>query len=197
MALFKEVADMARHLIGAFVAAAVVASASCGSSSPAVDAPADIAAVNALRTAFQTAFNAGDALGVAKSYTATAIAMGNHQPSSVGRDAIAAATKAEFAAMKPNIQLTADETKTVGNMGFDRGRFKITLTPKGGGTATVDEGRYLVLLEKGSDGAWKVSRDIENSTLPLPKQVSAAAPKAPTKPATKAPAKAKAKGKSK
>ena len=40
----------------------------------------------------------------------------------------------------------------MGNIGFDRGHFKITLTPKAGGPAVNDEGRYVVLLEKGADG---------------------------------------------
>jgi len=133
-----------------------------------MNAPADITAVNALRASFVTAFNANDADAVGNLFTADAIAMGNHQPNSTGRAAIIASDKANFAQMAMKIELTPEETRTMGSFGFDRGTFKMTITPKAGGAPMNDEGRYLVLLEKGADGAWKVSRDIGNSTLPMP-----------------------------
>jgi ketosteroid isomerase-like protein len=32
----------------------------------------------------------------------------------------------------------------------------------------MDEGRYLVLLRKDTDGQWRVSHDVGNSSLPMP-----------------------------
>jgi ketosteroid isomerase-like protein len=66
--------------------------------------------------------------------------------------------------------LTSDETKPMGDFGYDRGRFTFALTPKAAGTPAppMDEGRYLVLLRKDTDGQWRVARDIGNSSLPMP-----------------------------
>ena len=146
----------------------LVTAAACGPAAPEANAPADIAAVNAVRDSFIKAFNGGDASAIGDVYTADAIAMPNHQSTLTGRDAIVAYNKATFEQMAAKIELMVDETRTVGASGFDRGRFKVTMTPKAGGPAITDEGRYLVLLEKGADGAWKVTRDIDSSSVPLP-----------------------------
>jgi uncharacterized protein (TIGR02246 family) len=133
-----------------------------------MNAPADLAAVNALRTSFQTAYNGGSADALANLYTADAISQTNHQATVSGRDAIVANQRAMFEQMTMSIEIMPDETMTMGNFGFDRGRIRMSATPKAGGPTMTDEGRYIVLLEKGADGAWRVSRDIDNSTTPLP-----------------------------
>jgi uncharacterized protein (TIGR02246 family) len=145
-----------------------MAAAGCAPAAPEANAAADIAAVNTVRTAFQTAHNAGDVTGIGNLDTTEAISMGNHEPTATGRDAIMAASKATFAGVDAKLELAADETRTMGTMGFDRGHFKITVTPKAGGPTINDEGRYLVLLEKGADGSWKLTRDINNSSRPMP-----------------------------
>jgi uncharacterized protein (TIGR02246 family) len=155
-------------VVRSLVVAAITLAAACGAGASEANNPQDIAAVNTLRTAFMTAFNSGDAAGVGQAYTADAIEAGNHTPSLSGRDAIVASHKQMFEQMTAKIVLTPEETKTMGSSGYDRGTFKFTMTPKAGGAAINDEGRYLVLLEKGTDGSWHVARDIDNSTLPLP-----------------------------
>jgi uncharacterized protein (TIGR02246 family) len=144
-----------------------------------MNAPDDIAKINDVRAAFTKAYNAGDAAALSNLYTTDAISMGNHQPSDTGRDAITARQKAGFEQMTFSIDITSEETRTMGNFGFDRGRFKISVTPKAGGAPMSDEGRYLVLLEKGTDGNWRVSRDIDNSSLPMPAPPAAAPAAAP------------------
>ena len=175
---------MRRTLAAVLALAGTVTIGACAPAAPEVNAPADIAAVSALRNAFVKAFNTGDADALGNGYTTDAISNGNHQPTEAGRAAIVAANKAVFSQMTTTIELTAEDTKTMGTSGYDRGRFKFTMTPKAGGPAIVDEGRYLVLLQKGTDGAWKVSYDINNSSLPMP---------APPPPPAAAPAKGKGK----
>lgn len=140
----------------------------CAPAAPESNAPADVAAVAALRDSFTKAFNAGDADSMAALYTADAISNGNHQPSATGPAAIVAAHKAFFSQMAVTIQITSDETKTMGTTGYDRGHFKMTMTPKAGGPAMSDEGRYLVMLRKSADLGWRVSYDIDNSSMPMP-----------------------------
>lgn len=167
--------------LSALLAAGAIAMAGCGGSAPAMNDPADLAAVNAIRTSFATAFNAGDADAIGKLYTSDGMSMTNHQPTASGIAAIVASNKAFFAGMSVHAEIAADETMTMGTMGIDRGHYKMTLTPKAGGPPMTDEGRYAVWLKKGADGAWKVAWDIDNSSLPMP---------APP-PATMAPAKGK------
>lgn len=154
---------------------------------PAANAPADIAAVNAVRDKFMQAVSGGDATGIGNLYTTDAVAAGNHQPANTGRDAIVKSNAALFSQFTMKLELMADETKTMGDFGYDWGRYKVTLTPKTAGAPAppADEGRYLVLLRKDADGQWRVSHDINNSTIAMPMPTPAPTPK----PAAKAPAK--------
>src|SRR6185295_7698883 len=135
---------------------------------PEMNAPADIAAIGAVRSSYVKAFNAGDAAGITALYTAEGQSQTNHQPVAKGHDAIMAANKGFFDAMSAHIEVTPENTMSNGTYGMDRGSFKITLTPKAGGPAINDEGHYLVLMLKGTDGAWKVQLDIDNSIMPMP-----------------------------
>jgi len=169
---------MTKHLLGLVALAGSAMLAACGPAAPEVNAPADIAAVNTLRTTFLTAFNSGDAAGVAATYTANGTSSGNHEATVTGHDAILAAQKAQFDQMTAKLDLMPDETMTFGTMGHDYGRYKITMTMKAGGATMSDEGHYVVLLEKQADGSWKVAHDIDNSSMPMPPPPAPAAPPA-------------------
>jgi uncharacterized protein (TIGR02246 family) len=165
---FRRTPVKIRHVSRFLALTAIVALGACAPAAPEMNAQADITAVNALRSSFVAAFNANDADAIGNLYAADAVRAGNHQPTASGRPAIIAADKAAFAQMAMRIELTPEETKTMGSFGFDRGTYKMTIAPKAAGAPMNDEGRYLVLLEKGADGAWKVSRDIDNSSMPMP-----------------------------
>jgi uncharacterized protein (TIGR02246 family) len=160
---------MIRLSLAAGAIAAMLALGACAQpQAPAANAPEDIAAVNALRDSFLKAFNAGDAEAIANLYTANGVSQHNHEQTATGHDAILASQKAMFDQMTVVAEIMPDETKTLGSIGFDRGRYKMTLTPKAGGQPMTDEGRYVVLLEKQADGSWKVTSDIDNSIMPMP-----------------------------
>ena len=150
------------------VFAASLAACAAEPAAPAMNAPEDLASVNTLRSSFQKAWNSGSADALADLYTVDAISMTNHQPTLSGREAIVANMRTTFEQMTGTIEIMPDETMTMGNFGFDRGRLRTSMTPKAGGAAMTDEGRYIVLLEKGADGTWRLSRDIDNSTMPMP-----------------------------
>jgi len=150
---------MKRYLAMFAAAAGATILSACGPAAPEMNAPADIAAIAAVRTAYIKAFNAGDAAGIAALYTADGQSQTNHQPVAKGHDAILAANKGFFDMMNAHIEVTPENTMSNGTYGMDRGSFKITLMPKAGGPAMPDEGHYLVLMLKGADGAWKVTLD--------------------------------------
>lgn len=143
---------------------------------PETNATADVAAVNALREAFVNAYNAGDAGALGNLYTADGVSQSNNQPTLTGRDAIIASQKAMFEQVSVKLDLQPEETRTEGTTGYDRGHYTVEVTPKVGGSATTTEGRYLVLLVKEADGAWKVSRDMDNIAGAPPAAPASTAP---------------------
>ncbi|HEX4997738.1 MAG TPA: SgcJ/EcaC family oxidoreductase [Terriglobia bacterium] len=126
----------------------------------------DTTPIDKVRTDFSDAFNAGDAARVAGLYTADGVVMPAHQPAITGHDAIENYNKQMFDMYTAKISITPAETKVYGDRGMDRGTFTLELTPKAGGNPIMDEGKYLVLLQRQSDGSWKVTHDIDNTNLP-------------------------------
>ena len=122
------------------------------------------------------AFNMADAAKVASLYAADAVVMPTHQPMITGRDAIENYNKAFFDMFNATITITPVETKVFGDRALDRGTYTIQLTPKAGGSPMMDEGKYLVLMQRQSDGSWKLTHDIDNTNLPLTPATAQAAP---------------------
>jgi uncharacterized protein (TIGR02246 family) len=128
----------------------------------------DPAVVNNVRNEFISAFNAGDAAKVASQYASDAVIMPTHQPIITGRDAIENYNKTFFEMYTATIKLSPVETKVFGERALDRGTYTIQLVPKAGGNPMMDEGKYLVLLQRQADGSWKLTHDIDNTSMPLP-----------------------------
>jgi uncharacterized protein (TIGR02246 family) len=171
-----------RHLTMCLALAGLLTAAGCSPApppAPASDDPADLAALGAARTAFMTAYSAGDAAAIGKLYTVDAISEPNHQATLKGRDAIVASLTNMFQQVTVKATLTPEETRTLGKAGFDRGVYKAEATPKAGGPTVTAEGRYFVLYVKDADGTWRVARDIDNAATPVVTPPDAAATDAP------------------
>ena len=134
------------------------------------DPEADRAALNKLREDFITAFNSADALRIAATYGEDAVLMPQNQEPVMGRTAIETYYKGLHEQVNAKISLTSQEITMIGeDSAFDRGTYVLSITPKkAGGTAMEDAGKYLVILQRQPDGTWKVARDIDNSSRPLP-----------------------------
>jgi uncharacterized protein (TIGR02246 family) len=131
-----------------------------------VNDPADVASINQLRTDFAAAFSSGDMTKLRSLYSQDAFAMENGQPSQDGLEAIIAAqTAMRGMASAVSIELTPQKTHVVGDMAYDRGTFRVSVTPNGAPQMT-EEGRYLVVLLKQADGSWKLAEEIGNSPTP-------------------------------
>ena len=127
----------------------------------------DPAVVNNVRNEFISAFNMGDAAKVASVYATDAVIMPTHQPMITGRDAIENYNKTFFETFTATINISPVETKVFGDRALDRGTYTMQLTPKAGGSPVMDEGKYLVLLQRQADGSWKLTHDIDNTSMPL------------------------------
>ena len=143
---------------------------------PLQDAADDLAAIAKVRGAYTTAMGAADATGLASLYTEDGVSQTNQMATVTGRAAIAESQKAAFSQMAfSDMEVMPEETHTFGNNGYERGRYKMTVTPKAGGASAVQQGRYMLVLQKGADGVWRVARDMDNVDAPPP------APAAPAK----------------
>jgi uncharacterized protein (TIGR02246 family) len=122
-----------------------------------------------MRSAWVAAINAEDAAALGALYTTDGVRMEDNLPAIVGRDAIEASYKELTSAYDCDVSLTPEETRVAGDWAFDRGQFAMHMMPKDPNAPMVmDQGKYLVILQKQADGSWQVAREIGNSNVPLP-----------------------------
>jgi ketosteroid isomerase-like protein len=99
-------------------------------------------------------------------YAEDAISQTNMMPTASGRAAIVEQLKGLFSQNNVRIDITPDETHTLGNDGWERGHYAMTMTPRAGGSPMNMEGRYMIVLAKGADGNWRLTRDMDNTATP-------------------------------
>lgn len=87
------------------------------------------------------------------------------QESIEGRDAIIDRLWSPvFAAFDVEAELPIEEVRAGLEWGVARGTYTLRLVPRDGGEPIVEAGRYIDVLEKGTDGAWRIARAIWNTT---------------------------------
>jgi len=131
-------------------------------------AAADLAAIRATDSAFVTAANAGNASGVAGTYTPDAHLMPPNLATIEGREAIQKFWGGLLDANHVKLGLTSDEVEGRGDLAYSRGRYTFDITPKGKGEPGHDEGKFLEILRRQSDGSWRYAVDMYSSNLPAP-----------------------------
>src|SRR5262249_45816963 len=121
--------------------------------------------IDVLRGAHIEALNADDPDGWVDLFTPDGIQMPPGYPANVGRESIRGWTRAFMEPFRVEFALSADEVQIVGDWAFARGRYRVALHPKAGGHTVRDEGKYITLYERQSDGQWGIARDIWNSNV--------------------------------
>jgi uncharacterized protein (TIGR02246 family) len=126
-------------------------------------------ALNAVLMQWTEGMTKGDPTMTAGTYASDAVSMGPNTEPVSGAAAIMDFQKAFLAAgTVTDVSAKTDELYPVPpDMILEFGSYALTLTPKGGKPAP-DHGRYVNLWKKQSDGTWKVYRDMNVSSLPLP-----------------------------
>jgi uncharacterized protein (TIGR02246 family) len=114
----------------------------------------------------EAAENSGDADASGRLLTDDVVFMVPNAPTIQGREPVVEFIRKVFAWVleryDQHIAYTSEEIRVLEGVAFDRGTFVFTCTPKGGGAAEVNSGKYLFVYERGSDGEWRVSRAIES-----------------------------------
>lgn len=134
----------------------------------------DITEIKKTRTAYVSAWKAGNAVKVANLYTDDALVLYPNLPAVAGKSAILGYFRGFFAEFRQEaFELVSAEVRIVGSWAFDRGTYRWRGVPRAGGEPSEDHGKYLVILERQPEGSWKVARDMDNSDRPLAQRTRA------------------------
>ena len=126
---------------------------------------ADIEAIDAVREAHVTAINNGDIDAWASVFADDAVQMPPQSPANRGTRSIRTWCESFLSPYHATFMQLACELHVAGRWAFERGSYRITLSPKAGGESMQDIGKYLTVYERKEGGSWRIARDIWNSNL--------------------------------
>lgn len=153
---------MLRHALAGLVVAATVA---CTPPPSPGFTDADRAAIKAAGDAMAEMANAGNPAGWETHQAADVMMFPPNAEPLVGRDAVVAALKT-FPPMS-GVKFVQEEVSGTAEFAYVRGRYEMTMSPPGV-PPIQDRGNYVELWRKMADGRWLISRDMYNSSVPLP-----------------------------
>ena len=135
---------------------------------PTASSPADAADVAELRLRLQAAENGGNPDSMVALMAEDIVMMPPNGAAIVGRAAANEMARGFLGAYNAAVEYTSVEVMVSGDWAFDRGTYKSTLTPKAGGAADSEVGKYVWVSHRGADGTWKFARVIWNPDAPRP-----------------------------
>ena len=118
--------------------------------------------VDALRRAYQLAYNRGDTVALRELYESDAVRMAYDAPEQRGRASILQAYAIAFARRRdpPQLLLEPNARDAYGPTVIERGKYVETFSQSG--RETVERGKYAAGLRQGTDGRWRYSWSIFN-----------------------------------
>lgn len=146
----------------AFVAAAAVAALS---SSAAAQGSADPAQPVAVMERYAAALRSGNVEALVALYTPNGVFMREDMPAAVGRDALRAAYKEVFAALKVDLSFSIQETEVMGDMAWLRSTSKGRVKVLSSGLETANSFDELVVFRREQAG-WKIRSYMYGSNQP-------------------------------
>ena len=124
---------------------------------------ADTASIHTVHDQFSAAVLRQDFDAVAALYAEDAVLLPPNEPAVHGRAAIRRWTAAVPRVTR--IVLQVDDVDGRADVAYMRGTFAMTLEPEGAPPVSV-AGKYVEILKKQPDGAWRFAVDIFNSDTP-------------------------------
>jgi ketosteroid isomerase-like protein len=116
-----------------------------------------------------SAFRSGEVSRAMAFVAPHAVFVPPNEPPLVGYPAIEAWARGMFEAVTiQEIDISVDGVRAAGDWAVSHGRWHMTMAA---GESTIgDTTRYVLIWERGADGAWKVVHDVWNSGLPVASQ---------------------------
>ena len=118
-------------------------------------------AIEAANKQFVAAFAKGDAAALAGMYTTGAVAFPPNGEPAKGRAAIQKIWQGAISGGIKAVTLTTTEVETHGDTAHEVGMYEMKVD----GGKVVDRGKYVVIWKREA-GAWKLHRDIWNTSMP-------------------------------
>jgi len=146
--------------------------AACGGSVRPEDAGAR-RAIEAAVTRYVAASNQGDSEALTALYAEDAVLLPPDQEPIQGREAIGAFWRQ---GTDQGLEVTTLRVEVEGDLGYLVGRYHLPGTPE----EPADSGKYVMCLRRQPDGAWKLTADIWNSSVPDPSEADRERPQPPS-----------------
>ncbi len=134
---------------------------SCG---PTPDTRAtDVAALRELHDQLTRAQNAGDASVFERLHASDVLAFPPDGSLIAGQQSHVEFNRKSFNTFTGIFDNKSEEIIVSGDLGFDRGTYRYTETPRAGGRTVITEGNYFWLARRELDGVWRYARIIWNT----------------------------------
>ena len=124
------------------------------------------AIIRTLHKQANVALSQGDLESVMAVYSDDVISMPPNQPPLHGKAAVRSMWESVLEGFSIDSTVSVEEVEVAGAWAFERGTYKMTLKPKGGGELIEDEGKYLDIVRQQPDGDWKYARVSWSSSRP-------------------------------
>jgi uncharacterized protein (TIGR02246 family) len=131
----------------------------------------DEAAIRAVDAEWARAATAGDAKALTAVYASDATLLPPNEQNVKG-EGVGKYNADMLSAYPAKMELTTTAVEGRGDLAYSVGSWRATPTPKKAGAKTppADEGKFLEILKKQSDGSWKIVYDMWSSNAPAAKQ---------------------------
>ena len=127
---------------------------------------ADLAGIRAADSTFAAAATAGNLDGLVSVYASDAALLPPNLPPQKGRNAIRSFWGGFLNAYTVRFELSSDTIEGRGDLAYNVGQYRFTAVPKAKADPGVaDEGKFLEVLKRQSDGSWKYVVDMYSSNL--------------------------------
>jgi ketosteroid isomerase-like protein len=141
--------------------------ASSGASEARPLSPADQENIRAADLAFAAAANAGNLDGVIAVYADDAALLPPNFPPQEGREAVRKFWGGLLGAYTVQFDLNSETIEGRGDLAYAVGRYKLSARPKAKGAPPIEEeGKYVEVLKRQSDGSWKYVVDMYSPNSP-------------------------------
>jgi uncharacterized protein (TIGR02246 family) len=128
---------------------------------------ADVEALKALVSQYDTAVNSNNLDDVMTLYVANAVQMPPDQPVVIGKEAIRSRFEPFYKNFTDQVSSTVEDIKVSGDCAFLRMSYTESWTPKEGGDTTTAVGQWVIIFQRQADGSWKIATEIWNRDAPL------------------------------
>ena len=128
-------------------------------------AEADVEAIKRVNVDLIEAFNAGDVSAAVALVMDDAVDLPPRRPAVVGKEAIREFLQSDVDRFIMNFADEIVEVEVAGDLAVIWTNYTVTLTPKNDGEPIKNNGKWLKVLKRQSDGSWKFSRNIWNNDI--------------------------------